>query len=63
MKEKKIICPICGKEFKQTRYWQKYCSSKCRKEAFNQRHNIGLKEQIRKQNKEIEKIKEKLGIK
>jgi excinuclease UvrABC nuclease subunit len=26
---KMIICPRCGKEFMQKRWWQNYCSRKC----------------------------------
>lgn len=32
---KTLICPICGKEFKQTAPAKKYCSDKCRRRAFN----------------------------
>lgn len=31
-----MICQLCGKEFKQTHYNQRYCSEECRKEAKRQ---------------------------
>jgi len=57
---KEIICPICGKKFKQKRSWQKYCCNKCRKEAYNERHNICVKQELSNLKQEINKIKERL---
>lgn len=30
---KKLICPVCGKEFETEKNAQKYCSAKCRRAA------------------------------
>lgn len=27
-----VECDVCGRRFMQTRWWQVYCSAKCRKE-------------------------------
>lgn len=34
----KGICEWCGKEFYKTRAWKKYCNSKCRWNAWGERH-------------------------
>jgi len=35
LNKNEAVCMVCHKKFTKTRYWQKYCSPKCRKEAFN----------------------------
>jgi hypothetical protein len=59
-KIKKSVCVVCGKEFSKNRDWQKYCSPQCRKEAFKQRHNIGLKERIDRMERIVNNLKQKL---
>lgn len=58
-KRVKVTCLVCGKEFTKNRDWQKYCSAKCRKEAFNKRHNLGLREKINMLERELEELKNK----
>ena len=38
MKEKKT-CPICSLKFIPKRFWQKWCSVRCRKRAYNEAYN------------------------
>lgn len=33
-----IPCPVCGNAFTPTRFWQKYCSTKCRNDKFWSTH-------------------------
>ena len=59
MEFKTKICKYwkCNKKFVPTREWQKYCSSACRKNAWNERHNISELKQL---SKRIENLEEKL---
>ena len=37
-----LRCDQCGKDFRQARHWQKFCSNKCRNDWH--RHNYKLEE-------------------
>jgi len=59
MEFKAKICRYwkCNKKFIPTREWQIFCSSKCRKDAWNERHNISDLKQL---SKRIETLEGKL---
>lgn len=37
MREIELTCADCGEKFKTTRYWSKFCSTKCRNNHHNYR--------------------------
>lgn len=37
------VCPECGADFEQTRHWQDYCSTPCRRIANNRETARGRK--------------------
>jgi len=61
LNKNEAVCMVCHKKFTKTRYWQKYCSPKCRKEAFNRRHNLNIKRKVNELEKEIEELKQKIN--
>lgn len=46
---KTLPCPICGKTFTQTRWWQKQCSVKCTDRAYKLRQVERLRAEIRRE--------------
>jgi len=54
-KAEKRICKNCDEEYEVSRYWQKFCSDKCRTAYYRKTHP-----QISAE--ELKRIKDRLGI-
>lgn len=54
---KTLRCPVCRKRFKQKRWWQKQCSTRCTDRAYKLRQIEKLREQIRAELAREEKAK------
>jgi len=59
MDDKTKICKYwkCNNKFTPKRTWHEYCSPACRKNAWNERHNIS---DLKELSKRVEKLEERL---
>lgn len=53
---KSMICAWCSKEFKPTRWWQKFCCGECRTFHF-QRERVDLIKELQAENRRLKGIK------